>query len=74
MDVNLARAFNPTSLVRDTRQYLAEVQGEWRKITWSQQKEAVAGTIGVLVIVVIITTVLSIVDFVLGQLVRMVLP
>ena len=67
-------AFSPESLVRDTRQYLAEVQGEWRKITWPQQKEAVAGTIGVLVIVVIITTVLSIVDVVLAQLLRMVLP
>ena len=67
-------ASNPATWVRDTRQYLSEVQGEWRKITWPQQKEAVAGTIGVIVIVAIVTLVLSVVDFVLAQAVQAVLP
>ena len=43
-------ATNPTEWYRDSRQYLTEVGGEYRKITWPPQKEAVAGTIGVVVI------------------------
>ena len=59
--------------VGNTRQYLNEVQGEYKKITWPPQKEAVAGTIGVVVIVAIVTVVLSAVDFVLSRLVQLVL-
>ena len=63
-------AIEPASWVRDTRQYLTEVQSEYRKITWPAQKEIVGGTIGVVVIVIIITLALSLVDAVLGRVIR----
>ena len=57
-----------------TRQYVADVRSEFDKVTWPQRKEAVGGTIGVLVIVGVITGVLSIVDFTLARLVAWILP
>jgi preprotein translocase subunit SecE len=64
---------NPVSWVKDSRQYLTEVQAEYKKITWPPQKEAIAGTIGVVTIVVIVTTVLAIVDFILSRIMQYVL-
>jgi preprotein translocase subunit SecE len=66
--------WNPMVWVSDSRQFLIEVRSEFKKVTWPTQKEAVAGTIGVLVIVTIITTALSMVDLVLGQVVQWILP
>jgi preprotein translocase subunit SecE len=66
--------WNPTIWVSDSRQFLLEVRSEFKKVTWPTQKEAVAGTIGVLVIVTIITTALSVVDQILGRLVQWILP
>jgi preprotein translocase SecE subunit len=66
-------ATNPSDWYRDTRRYLHEVQAEYNKITWPPQKEAVVGMIGVVVLVGIVTTVLSIVDFGLSQLMQLVL-
>ena len=66
-------AMNPGSWVRDTRQYLTEVQGEYRKITWPTQQEALAGTLAVVVVVTIVTTVLGIVDFALSRVLSLVL-
>jgi preprotein translocase SecE subunit len=54
---------NPLVWISDARQYLAEVQVEWKKITWPPQNEALAGTVSVVVVVAIVTTVLSIVDY-----------
>ena len=39
-------------------------------MTWPTQKEAMAGTTGVVVIVAVITAALSLVDMVLGQFVQ----
>jgi preprotein translocase subunit SecE len=58
----------------DSRQFLVEVRSEYRKVTWPNQKEAVAGTIGVLVVVTVITLVLSGIDLVLGQVIQRILP
>ena len=66
--------WNPTVWYSDTTQFLSEVRAEYRKITWPSRKEAMAGTIGVLVLVGIMTVVLSTVDFLLGHLVQLVLP
>ena len=60
-------SWNPAVWVSDGRQFLSEVRSEFKKITWPAQKEAVAGTIGVFVIVTVITLTLSLVDIVLGQ-------
>ena len=62
--------WNPAIWVSESRQFLTEVRTEFRKVTWPTQKEATAGTIGVLVVVTIITLVLSLVDMVLGRLVQ----
>ena len=66
--------WNPAVWVSDARQYLIEVRTEFRKVTWPTQKEATAGTIGVLVVVTLITAALSLVDLLLGQLMQFVVP
>ncbi len=65
---------NPAVLYRESTQFLSEVRAEYRKVTWPTQKEAVAGTMGVVVVVTILTTGLSLVDFGLGQVIRLILP
>jgi preprotein translocase subunit SecE len=64
---------NPLTWVRDVREYLAEVQVEWNKITWPPQNETVVGTVSVVVVVAIITTVLGLVDYGLSIVMRQVL-
>ncbi|MBW2508111.1 MAG: preprotein translocase subunit SecE [Deltaproteobacteria bacterium] len=64
--------WNPAVWISDGRQFATEVKTEFKKITWPSQKEAVGGTIGVVVIVAIITLALSLVDLVLGKIVRLV--
>jgi preprotein translocase subunit SecE len=66
--------WNPAVWMSESRQFLLEVRSEYRKVTWPNQKEAVAGTIGVVVVVTIITGVLSVIDLVLGQLIQWILP
>ena len=65
---------NPMVLYNDTRRFALEVRSEFRKVTWPSQKEAMAGTIGVLVVVFVLTGALSVVDVILGQAIRLVLP
>ena len=66
--------WNPVILFNDSKQFALEVRTEFRKVTWPSQSEAVGGTIGVIVVVAIITSVLSLVDLVLGQLIQLVIP
>ena len=65
---------NPAVWYRESAQFLGEVRAEYRKVTWPTQKEAVAGTVGVVVVVAVLTTGLSLVDLGLGQLIRLILP
>jgi preprotein translocase SecE subunit len=67
-------ANNPADWLREGRQFLGEVQGEFRKVTWPSQQEYVGGTIGVVVVVTIVTIVLGVADFTLGKLVQAILP
>jgi preprotein translocase subunit SecE len=66
-------SYNPADWIRDGRQYITEVQAEYKKITWPPQKEALAGTIAVVVIVAVMTTVLAIADFLLSRVVGLIL-
>jgi preprotein translocase subunit SecE len=66
-------AMNPADWLRDARRYASEIQAEYRKIVWPPQKEAMAGTIGVVVVVAIVTTALGVVDYVLSRLLQLVL-
>jgi preprotein translocase subunit SecE len=65
---------NPAVWYADSRQFITEVRVEFRKVTWPSQKEAMAGTVGVLVVVFVLTGALSVVDLILGQAIRLVLP
>ena len=67
-------ANNPGDWVRDGRQFLTEVQGEFKKVTWPSQQEYTYGTIGVVVVVTIVTIVLGTADFILGRVVQAILP
>jgi len=64
---------NPLTWISDAREYFGEVQVEWKKITWPPQNETVAGTVSVVVVVAIITTVLGLVDYGLSIVMRQVL-
>ena len=55
-----------TSWIQDLRQYLLDVREEFDKITWPSQKEYVGGTVGVLVIVALMATILGALDAVLS--------
>lgn len=66
--------WNPAIWIRDARQYLVDVRGEFRKLTWPTQREYVGGTIGVIVIVAIIAGVLGVIDVALAAAMRWVLP
>ncbi len=57
----------PAGWVQGTRQYFLDVRSELRKVTWPQRQEAVGGTIGVLVVVGVITLVLGVVDLTLAK-------
>jgi preprotein translocase subunit SecE len=65
---------NPMVLYSESKQFLSEVRAEYRKVTWPSQKEAVAGTVGVLVVVVVLTVVLGVVDLGLGFIVSQIIP
>ncbi len=54
---------NPLNWPEETRAYLGEVQVEFKKVTWPGQREVVAGTISVLVLVSIIGLALTFVDW-----------
>ena len=66
--------WNPAIWVRDARQYVLDVRGEWNKLTWPTQREYVGGTIGVLVIVAIMALVLGVIDVALGWAMQWILP
>jgi preprotein translocase SecE subunit len=67
-------ANNPADWVRDGRQFLTEVQSEFKKVTWPSQQEYTYGTIGVVVVVLIVTIVLGATDYALARLVQALLP
>ena len=66
--------WNPAIWIRDGRQYLIDVRSEFRKLTWPTQREYVGGTIGVIVIVAIIASVLGLIDVALSAVMQWILP
>jgi len=65
---------NPVEWIGQSRQFLEEVRAELRKVTWPSRQEYVGGTIGVLVIVAILTLVLGVVDFGLAEIIQLIVP
>jgi preprotein translocase SecE subunit len=66
--------WNPVVWIADGRQFLIEVRNEFRKVTWPTRQEATAGTIGVLIVVGVLTLALSVVDFGLSRAIQFILP
>ena len=65
--------WNPGVWVENGRQYLSGVRTEFRKVTWPSQREYVGGTIGVVVIVAILTLALGLIDMGLSQIMELIL-
>ena len=65
--------WNPAVWVESGRQYLTDVRTEFRKVTWPSQREYVGGTVGVVVIVAILTLVLGLIDMGLSQIMGLIL-
>ena len=53
---------NPSKLPAESREFLGEVQSEFKKVTWPTEKETLAGTLSVLVIVTIVGLALWVID------------
>jgi len=65
---------NPIEWADQSRAFIGEVQVEFKKVTWPSQKETVAGTIGVVVLVTLVGTALFFVDSVLSLGMRFIWP
>ncbi len=65
---------NPIEWADQSRAFMGEVQVEFKKVTWPSQKETVAGTIGVVVLVTLVGTALFLVDSVLSLGMRFIWP
>jgi preprotein translocase subunit SecE len=74
MAKEVAERTDAAGWIEATRDFAQDVRVELRKVTWPQRKEAVAGTIGVVVVVAVITALLGVVDMLLAQAVSWVLP
>ena len=65
---------NPVEWAAQGREFLNEVQIEFKKVTWPTQKETVGGTIGVIVLVGLVAIALFAVDGILGWVMRTIWP
>ena len=65
---------NPVDWALQGREFLNEVQVEFKKVTWPTQKETVGGTIGVIVLVALVAIGLFAVDGILGWIMRTIWP
>jgi preprotein translocase subunit SecE len=57
-------------MVAKAIQFLLEVRGEIKKVTWPSKKEAMGGTAVVLVVVLIMAVFLGLVDVLLSKIVE----
>ncbi|MBI5428714.1 MAG: preprotein translocase subunit SecE [Nitrospinae bacterium] len=57
-------------MIEKTKEFLSEVKVEVRKVTWPSRKEAMGGTLVVLVVVFFVSLYLGIIDSVLAKLMR----
>ncbi len=65
---------NPFRWAHQSREFVGEVQVEFKKVTWPTEKETLAGTVGVVVLVVIIAVALGLVDYLLSTIMAVILP
>ncbi len=62
------------SKIQVSREYLEEVKGELKKVTWPTRKETLTTGLAVVVLVIVISIYLGVIDFGLSRLVRVILP
>ena len=65
---------SPVEILGQGREFFSEVQSEFKKVTWPTQKETMGGTIGVIVLVAMVTIALFTVDGILGWVMRSIWP
>lgn len=65
-----AVAFSIREKIEEAKQFLREVKTELKKVTWPSKKDALSGTVVVLVAVFIVALFLGIVDSGLSKLVK----
>ena len=68
-----AAVFALTAKGRDTRTYLSESRFELRKVIWPTRQETIRATGVILAVVVIMSLLLGLIDFVLGGSVKLLL-
>ena len=71
---NSSLRYNPLQWVENSREFLNEVQVEFKKIAWPTQKETIAGTVSVIAVVGIIAVALAGVDWLLAIVLGQLLP
>jgi len=57
-----------------TKEYLEEVKGELKKVTWPTRKETLSTALAVVALVIIVSIYLGIADFIFSRLVALILP
>ena len=65
---------NPGKWADQSREFIGEVQGEFKKVTWPTERETLAGTVSVVVVVSIVAVALGLVDYLLSTVMAVVLP
>ena len=65
---------NPGKWADQSREFIGEVQGEFKKVTWPTEKETLAGTVSVVAVVSIVAVSLGLVDYLLSTIMAVVLP
>ena len=65
---------NPAKWAEQSREFIGEVQGEFKKVTWPTERETLAGTVSVVVVVSIIAVALGLVDYMLSTIMAVILP
>ena len=60
-------------MVSKAIQFLSEVKGEVKKVTWPSKKEAMGGTAVVLMVVLVMAIFLGVVDLLLSKIIEAIL-
>ena len=70
---NFLIGVNGFQMVTKAIQFLSEVKGEVKKVTWPSRKEAMGGTAVVLLVVLIMAIFLGLVDLLLSKIIAAIL-
>ena len=57
-------------MLDQTKDFLIEVKAEIKRVTWPSRKEAMGGTVVVIVVVFLVSIYLGVIDSVLAKIVR----